>query len=109
MGKITEYVKVLRSKNANPYEITIDLIFEEWDTYYFVRDEELISRKSIAEMYDIPLDDVTVFVYYDPAKAIKATIKRSVHSGGVGDSDIYGAQQYAPLLDLEIPDPPNSA
>lgn len=107
MGNITEYVSVLRSKNANPFEITIDLIFEDWDDYHFVRDEDVITRETIADTYDIPLDDVTVFVYYDPAKAIKATIRRPVHSGGVGDTDIYGAQQYAPLLDLDIPDPPS--
>ncbi|WP_137285910.1 DUF4387 domain-containing protein [Halorussus salinisoli] len=106
MGTITDYVSVLRSKNANPYEITIDLIFEEWDDYHYVTDNELITEETITETYDIPLDEVTVFVYYDPAKAIKATIKRPIHSGGIGDSDIYGAQQYAPLLDLEIPDPP---
>ena len=31
------------------------------------------------------------------------TIERRIASGAVGDTDVYGAQQHAPLLDVEIP------
>ena len=41
---------------------------------------------------------------YDVAYAIKITIPRLVPSGDPGDTDVYGAQQHAPLLDIEIPD-----
>nr|WP_241560135.1 DUF4387 family protein [Solirhodobacter olei] len=34
--------------------------------------------------------------------AIKFTILRDRPSGSAGDGDIFGAQQYAPLLDVEI-------
>ncbi|MDD5196849.1 MAG: DUF4387 family protein, partial [Candidatus Omnitrophica bacterium] len=37
------------------------------------------------------------------AWAIKITIPRAVASGGIGDTDIYGAQQHAPLYSLKIP------
>ncbi|HNV60919.1 MAG TPA: DUF4387 family protein, partial [Rhodoferax sp.] len=39
----------------------------------------------------------------EPAFAIKFTIYRLRPSGSAGDGDIFGAQQYAPLLDLQIP------
>jgi len=35
--------------------------------------------------------------------AIKFTIYRARPSGSAGDADIFGCQQYAPLLDIEIP------
>ena len=38
-----------------------------------------------------------------PAIAFKATIPRLVPSGDFGDTDVYGAQQHAPLLDVDIP------
>ena len=38
----------------------------------------------------------------DPAFAIKFTITRLRPSGSPGDPDIFGSQQYAPLLDIEI-------
>ena len=40
---------------------------------------------------------------YDPALAIKFTIRRERPSGSPGERDVFGAQQYAPLFDLPIP------
>ena len=40
---------------------------------------------------------------FDPARAIKFTIRRTLASGSPGDGDIFGSQQYGPLLGLEIP------
>ena len=34
---------------------------------------------------------------------IKITYLRDVPSGTVGDRDVYGAQQHAPLMDIDIP------
>ena len=39
---------------------------------------------------------------YPAALAIKIVMDRLVVSGDVGDRDVYGAQQHAPLLDLEL-------
>ena len=44
-----------------------------------------------------------LFTEYPAGNAFKATIPRLVPSGDVGDTDVYGAQQHAPLLDVEIP------
>ncbi|MCF8070680.1 MAG: DUF4387 family protein [Desulfobacterales bacterium] len=43
------------------------------------------------------------FVEYDPAFAIKFTIQREVPSGSPGEGDIFGCQQYPPLLDIVVP------
>jgi len=43
------------------------------------------------------------FVEYDEAYAIKFTILRERPSGSAGDPDIFGSQQYAPLLGIAIP------
>jgi hypothetical protein len=31
------------------------------------------------------------------------TFERRIASGAIGDTDVYGPQQHAPLLDIEIP------
>ena len=49
-----------------------------------------------------PTRRISDFVEFDPAYAIKFTIYRERPSGSPGDSDIFGAQQYAPLLDIEV-------
>jgi hypothetical protein len=46
---------------------------------------------------------VTDFVVFEPATAIKFTIRRLRPSGGMGEGDLSGSQQYAPLFDVEIP------
>lgn len=39
-------------------------------------------------------------VEFKPAKAIKITIERPYCSGAICESDVYGAQQHAPLFDI---------
>jgi hypothetical protein len=38
------------------------------------------------------------------ALAIKVSFPRPQSSGSKYDSDVYGGQQYAPLLSLSVPD-----
>ena len=66
-------------------------------------EKTLSSRASVAALYRIAPERISDFVEYDPAYAIKFTIYRLTPSGSAGDGDIFGAQQYAPLLDLAVP------
>jgi hypothetical protein len=100
---IRELVDVIRSKNAGPYELTFDFIFKDFDIYEKVKASGVINEELIAKLYDISIDDVISVINYDPAKAIKATIVRPRSSGAIGETDVYGAQQHAPLLSIEIP------
>jgi hypothetical protein len=51
--------------------------------------------------------DVLELVAFAPAAAIKITIRRPRTAGDVGETDVYGAQQHAPLLGvvLDLPRP----
>ncbi len=99
---ITELCRVVRSKNSGPYELTLDLIFNEEQDYFYIKESGLIDEELIASLYKIPLEDVVAFVFFDSALAIKATIKRPLTAGDIGETDVYGAQQHAPLLQIEI-------
>ncbi|GAB6139034.1 DUF4387 domain-containing protein [Halanaerobaculum tunisiense] len=101
--KITELVDVIRSKNAGPYELTFDFIFKSFDIYEQVRGLGVINKDLIAKLYSIDREDVLSLINYDPAQAIKVTIKRPRSSGAVGETDVYGAQQHVPLLNIEVP------
>jgi len=100
---IKNLVKVIRSKNAGPFELTFDIIFKDRATYEKVKRARVITKELIAKLYHIPVEKVLYFVEFDPANAIKATIVRPVSSGSIGETDVYGAQQHAPLLDIRIP------
>ena len=100
--KLSELAKTIRSKNAGTDKITFDVIFRERETYELVKRSKALSRKSVCEVLNIDPGRITDFVEYDPAFAIKFTISRLRPSGDAGDADIFGAQQYAPFLDLEV-------
>lgn len=102
--KLFELAHVLRSKNSGPYAITLDILFDDAAIYKRVKQSGVITKESIAALYHISLSDITDFAMYDPGLGIKITYLRSIASGTVGDRDVYGAQQHAPLMNLEIPD-----
>jgi hypothetical protein len=99
---LKDLAKTIRSKNAGVNKITFDIIFRDRDNYERVKRSGAISRATMAALYRIPPERISDFVEYDPAYAIKFTIYRDRPSGSAGDGDIFGAQQYAPLLDLPI-------
>jgi hypothetical protein len=100
---LRDVVAIVRSKNAGPFRLTLDILFSDQRVYERVSRSGLISPELIASLYQIPAERVTTFVCFDPGRAIKATLVRPVSSGSVGDGDVYGAQQHAPLLDIRIP------
>ena len=100
---IRDLAKIIRSKNAGPYRLTLDILFNDREIYQRVKDSKMITRELIARLYRIPIEAVTDFIEFDQGMAFKATIIRPITQGSIGDTDIYGAQQHAPLLTIEIP------
>ena len=100
MIKLTDITDVVRSKNAGPYELTFDIMFKTEEWYEKVASSGLLNETLIANLYKIPVDDVLNLTHFKPAKAIKVTIARPISSGALGETDVYGAQQHAPLLNL---------
>lgn len=101
--KLWQVAKLIRSKNSGPFELTFDVIFRDRATYEMVRDAKVINAAWFAKTYRLSRDKVMV-IEYDVANAIKITIPRPVISGDVNDTDVFGGQQYGPLVDLEIPE-----
>jgi hypothetical protein len=99
--KLWEMTRLIRSKNAGPFELTFDIIFKNTAGYEKVRDAKLISSHWVAATYRVDESLVKV-IDYPAAKAIKVTIPRPVISGDVLDSDVYGGQQHGPFVELEI-------
>lgn len=106
MTRLVDVASVIRSKNAGPYELTLDIIFKDRHWYERALAEDLINRSLVAGLYNVPVTDVLGIVAFEPANAIKATIRRPMVSGAIGETDVYGAQQHAPLLSLTLGNDP---
>ncbi|OWJ77162.1 DUF4387 domain-containing protein [Haematobacter genomosp. 1] len=100
--KLSDLAKTIRSKNAGTDKITFDIIFREKATYEMVKRSGALTRDTVCSVLKVDPARLTDFVEYDPAYAIKFTILRKRPSGSAGDGDIFGAQQYAPFLDMEV-------
>jgi hypothetical protein len=100
--KLTDLADIIRSKNSGPYELTLDVMFKTQEDYERVLKSGAISEKVICDLYRITPDKIVSIVAFPPAKAIKVTIERPICSGDPGETDVYGAQQHAPLLTLEV-------
>lgn len=98
MRYVKDVALVVRSKNAGPYELTLDLMFPDEQIYNEVR--KSITKGKIAQLYKIDVNQVLSIVNFAPAHAIKITLVRPRPSGDLGETDVYGAQQHAPLFDL---------
>ena len=100
--RLCDIASVIRSKNAGPFEVSIDIMFADDAIYERACASPSLSTAEIAQRYLICEDHILDVIHYRPARAIKINIMRRVSSGSVGDRDVYGAQQYVPLLDVEI-------
>ncbi|OKL55559.1 hypothetical protein UA08_09180 [Talaromyces atroroseus] len=96
---------VLRSKNAGPYETTFDIMFPDRATYEQVKESNVLTSEAISRLYSIPPEDVLVSMWWEPALAYKATIKRPTVSASFGEADTHGSAQHAPLMYLQVPKP----
>lgn len=100
--RITDVARVIRSKNSGPYELTLDIIFRSRDEYDLCKAKAVVNPALISKLYKIPESDILCIIWFEPAHAVKITIKRWIASGDPGETDIYGAQQHAPLLGIEF-------
>ncbi|MBR4864002.1 MAG: DUF4387 domain-containing protein [Oscillospiraceae bacterium] len=98
--QLKDIANVIRSKNAGPFELTLDVLLKDEEMFQKLREADVINKEVIAKLYQIPEEDVLSIVYFPNAKAIKATIVRPLASGALGERDVYGAQQHAPLVNF---------
>ena len=100
---LSSLAKTIRSKNAAVDKITFDVIFREKKDYEHVKKSGVLSRAAVCKILNIPDSRISDHVEFEPGLAIKFTIYRTITSGSPGDPDIFGSQQYGPLLGVEVP------
>lgn len=101
MTKLAELASLVRSKNAGPFQLTIDIMFDDRAAYERVKESGCISPEIVAAAYGVPVKDL-LFFFVDSALAVKVSMPRPIFQGDLGDADGHGGQQYAPLLDIEV-------
>ncbi len=99
--RLYDKASVIRSKNAGPFTLTIDLIFASLSDFNEVLESPAFSAKNIAELYHSKPEHVAIHPF-QKVLAIKVSMPRPLSSGSPGDCDVYGSQQHFPLADIVI-------
>lgn len=97
LGRIVEKV---RSKNAGPFWLTVDIFCGSKDAYARVRDG--LSTRAIARLLDTPEQTLKRFDIED-LSVVKLSLPRPAVQGTVLDRDMHGAALAALIAEIDIP------
>ena len=99
--KLYDKAFVCRSKNAGPFQVTIDLMFTSIEEYKCVLASPNFNVTNIGKLYNVSPDKIAIKPF-ERILTIKVVLPRSSSSGSPLDSDVYGSQQHFPLGNIEI-------
>lgn len=101
MRELWQFTKLIRSKNAGPFELTFDVMFKDRESYERVLSSRVLSAERIAQLYGVAAADVRLFEI-EQIDTVKFSIPRKIFSGDVADTDVYGGQFHGPLVRLLV-------
>ena len=78
-------------------------MFDDDETYAKVKNCGILTQATVAQLCHIDEEDVFASMFWDSARAFKATIKRASVSGSFGETNTHGSQQHTPFLYLLLP------
>ena len=92
----------VRSKNAGPFWVTMELFMRDADGYAIVADESFLNEGVIAQLYRV--DESTVQMFRIPSlNVVKISFPRPVSQGSLRDRDMHAGQHHVPLAMLRVP------
>jgi len=101
MARLRDVCRYVRSKNAGPFWITLDLFFDGEENYARFRDAPALSPEAVARIYGVDPGEVRRYLV-DSLQVLKLSYPRGAPQGGARERDMHGGQQYVRLLDVEL-------
>lgn len=101
MPKVSEVCRHVRSKNAGPFWITLDLSFSDQLAFEHYANAPQLQPEAIGVLYDVDPALVKHFRVAD-LLVLKISYPRRHPQGGAVERDMHGGQQYVRLLDVEL-------
>jgi hypothetical protein len=103
MPKLAEVCHHIRSKNAGPFWITVDLFFRDAETYRSYKDDPAVGAETFAHVFGAD-PSVIKLIQVDSLHVVKVSYPRPKPQGWQGERDMHGGQQYVSLLELQLRD-----
>jgi len=101
MAKLAEVCRHIRSKNAGPFWVTIDLFFASEALFRRYRDTPVLGPELFERLYGTD-PSLVKRLPVEKLRMIKISYPRPHPQGWMGERDMHAGQQYARLLDVEV-------
>ncbi|MET1133103.1 MAG: DUF4387 domain-containing protein [Aeromicrobium sp.] len=102
MTTIADLALEVRSKNAGPFWVTMELFMKDADGYALVADESLVNERLVADLYGVEVSSVQLF-RIPSLNVVKISFPRPVPQGSLRDRDMHAGQHHVPLALVEVP------
>lgn len=103
MATVGDLVLKVRSKNAGPFWLTVDIFCGTPETFQAV--SRGLSTERVADRFDVPPDRLKRFDI-DDLNVVKFSLPRPVVQGSRFDRDMHGAQWAVLVAGLDLPQGP---
>jgi hypothetical protein len=101
MPKVQDIVREVRSKNAGPFWVTLEIFCDDDASYQIIKNSPNVTKEKVALLYRVNPEATKCF-YCDSIFAVKFSFPRSKPSGHKYENDMHTGQQYIRLAELEI-------
>lgn len=106
MPVVRDVCRHVRSKNAGPYWVTLDLFFAGEENFARYHQSPALGPATIRRLFDV--DEEMVRHFAVPSLGVlKISFPRHSAQGGVVERDLHCGQQFIRLLDVELEPSPN--
>jgi hypothetical protein len=101
MPKLHEVCRYVRSKNAGPFWITLDIFFTDRTSFERHAGAPGLESAEIAALLGVDAHSIKRFLMPD-LLVLKLSYPRRSPQGGAIERDMHGGQQYVRILDVEL-------
>ena len=101
MAKVQDIAREVRSKNAGPFWVTLEIFCKDDDSYQILKKSPNVTKEKVASLYMVEADKTKCF-YCDSIQVIKFSFPRAKPSGHKYENDMHTGQQYIRLAEVEV-------
>ena len=101
MPKLSDVTRHVRSKNAGPFWVTVDLFFRGRDEFEAYKADPALSPELFGRCFGADASLVKI-IPVPSLNVVKVSYPRPRPQGWHGERDMHAGQQYASLLAVEL-------
>ncbi|MET7392868.1 DUF4387 family protein [Dactylosporangium sp. NPDC005572] len=95
--RLYDCAAIIRSKNAGPFTVTVDIFFDDPAMFALARGSRLLTAAGVAEAYGVAPDTVKGIYWDERILAAKVSLLRWSSSTDRFCADLFGAHLHTPL------------